>query len=82
MLSKNDQKGSENVPPCRACMTIRLFLMGVASIALIALISPSSAALLKGAEPLSLAIFFVGFVACIAIIKAGFELAAARRKPR
>ena len=56
--------------------------MGVASIALIALISPSSAALLKGAEPLSLAIFFVGFVACIAIIKAGFELAAARHKPR
>ena len=56
--------------------------MGAASIALIALISPSSAALFKGTEPLSLAIFFVGFIAFIAIIKAGFELTLARRKPR
>lgn len=82
MFVKNDQKSSENAPPCRACMTIRLFLMGAASIALIALISPSSAALFKGTEPLSLAIFFVGFIAFIAIIKAGFELTLARRKPR
>lgn len=56
-------------PPCRVCMTIRLFLLGVFGLAVIGLIDRDLVAGLSRLSPLTIAVLFVSTFAAIAGLK-------------
>ena len=64
----------EKKPPCRICLSIRIFLISVCGLAIIALIDRELVAGLAKLSPFTIAICFVSIFAFFAILKVFIEL--------
>ena len=63
----------EKKPPCRVCMSIRIFLLSVCALILIAIIDRDLVSGISKLSPLIIAILFVSIFAFFSIIKLIFE---------
>jgi Na+/glutamate symporter len=63
---------------CQRCKVIRLFLVAAACIGILQLIAPDTFTILRGLDPLTLSILFVGGFGIIAIVTSVAEYWAAR----
>ncbi len=68
--------------PCRTCISIRLFLLSVLGIVALSIIGTDSADILKGMSTMTVAIMFVGMLACLAVGKSVIEIAQACRNKK
>ena len=64
---------SEKKPPCRVCMSIRIFLMCVFGLVIIGIIDRDLIAGIAKLSPLFIAVLFVGIFASLALLKAVIE---------
>ena len=64
---------AEKKPPCRVCMSIRIFLMCVFGLVIIGIIDRDLIAGIAKLSPLFIAILFVGIFALLALLKAVIE---------
>ena len=64
---------AEKKPPCRVCMSIRVFFMCVFGLVIIGLIDRDLIAGIAKLSPLFIAIVFVGVFALLALFKAIIE---------
>ena len=64
---------AEKKPPCRVCMSIRIFLMCVFGLVIIGIIDRDLIAGIAKLSPLFIAILFVGIFASLALLKAVIE---------
>ena len=63
----------EKKPPCRVCMSIRIFLMCVFGLVIVGIIDRDLIAGIAELSPLLIAIVFVGVFASLALLKAVIE---------
>lgn len=63
----SDKRGPR--PPCRRCMMLRFFALGVMVIAVIRLIAPDALGAFAGLSTMSFALIIVGGLAVMAIAK-------------
>ncbi len=64
---------AEKKPPCRVCMSIRIFLMCVFGLVIIGIIDRDLIAGIAKLSPLFIATLFVGLFASLALFKAILE---------
>ena len=64
---------AEKKPPCRVCMSIRIFLMCVFGLIIIGIIDRDLIAGIAKLSPLFISIAFVGVFAALALFKAIIE---------
>lgn len=74
MIERDDEDQGQAGTPCHRCIVIRFFLMAVAGIALIYVLSPDTFGLIEGMSTLTLAVCFVGGLGLLAVGKAAMEL--------
>lgn len=79
MTERNEDDQVQASAPCHRCIVIRFFLMAVAAIALIYVLSPDTFGLIEGLSTLTLSLCFVGGLALLAVGKAALELAGSDR---
>ena len=63
----------EKKPPCRVCMSIRVFLMCVFGLVIVGLIDRDLIAGIAKLSPLFIAVLLVGIFALLALLKAVIE---------
>ena len=71
---------AEIKPPCRVCMSIRIFLMCVFGLIIIGIIDRDLIAGIAKLSPLFIAIVFVGIFAFLALLKAIIEYSQLKSK--
>ena len=71
---------AEKKPPCRVCMSIRIFLMCVFGLVIIGIIDRDLIAGIAKLSPLFIAVVFVGIFAFLALLKALIEYSQLKSK--
>lgn len=67
-------------PPCRRCMMLRAFILGVLVIAVIRLSAPEALGALAGLSTMTFALVFVGTLAVLALAKSALDWVEWRRR--
>lgn len=80
MTRRSDKDQGQHGTPCHRCVVIRFFLMAVAGIALMYVLSPNTFWLIKGVSTLTLAIYFVCGLGLLAVIKVALELIGSKQR--
>lgn len=80
MTERSDDDQGQTGTPCHRCIVIRFFMMAVAGIALIYLLSPDTFGLIEGLSTMTLALCFVGGLGLLAVGKAALELIGSDRR--
>lgn len=80
MTERSGEDQEQTGSPCHRCIVIRFFLMAVAGIALIYVLSPDTFGLIKGLSTLTFALCFVGVLGLLAVGKVALELIGADRR--
>ena len=71
---------AQKKPPCRVCMSIRIFLMCVFGLVIIGIIDRDLIAGIAKLSPLFIAVVFVGIFAFLALLKAIIEYSQLKSK--